>query len=484
MCSVTRPIVLSALLLVGAVRLSAAPKHILFFFDLELSRPSSRMILQATQNEMQKGPAEDFIFPEFVTSVADVKWLLSKYRSQSIDLLVTINPEPIPVALKFRELYNPHLPLIAALNLARQPVVPLGRGVVVLQGDLRVMETIRTALALLPDTQNLAFVGGASPSTIADNRAWIGLIRKNWPKLTIIDLTGLSLEETERRAALLPPHSICFLGIFGRDANGLSVSKKGLATALDAHASAPMFDYNDISFGAGTVGGWMVSTKMIGNEIGKLALRILGGESTESIGTARVVPGSYRFDDRQLKRWHIPRSRLPARGSIEFTTPPVWQIGKFWLAAALACVAAALFLLFYVLRGFQRNRVSTPGQLASALAHEVNQPLSAILSNTEVVQEMLRSPQPDLQELKTILSDLQADGRRAASVVRNMRSLLRRNSKESFVPVDISEVVRETISLVEKEAASRGVRVEYELAPKCLTKRSCAFTCSKSFSIC
>ena len=72
------------------------------------------------------------------------------------------------------------------------------------------------------------------------------------------------------------------------------------------------------------------------------------------------------------------------------------------------------------------GRVSMMGQLASSLAHEINQPLAAILRNAEAAELFLKNPSPDLDEIRAILADIRADDERAGAVIDRMRKLLKR----------------------------------------------------------
>ena len=69
------------------------------------------------------------------------------------------------------------------------------------------------------------------------------------------------------------------------------------------------------------------------------------------------------------------------------------------------------------------NRQATAGELSTSIAHELNQPLSAILSNTETAELMLDSPAPNFDEIKTILTDIKRADQRATDVIQRLRSL-------------------------------------------------------------
>lgn len=104
------------------------------------------------------------------------------------------------------------------------------------------------------------------------------------------------------------------------------------------------------------------------------------------------------------------------------------------------------------------GRVSLLGQLASSIAHELSQPLGAILRNSEAAELMLEASAPDLEELRSIVSDIRQDDQRAGNIIDRLRSLLKRRSLD-FKPVELGSVVREVLSLVQGDAAVRGVKL-------------------------
>ena len=108
------------------------------------------------------------------------------------------------------------------------------------------------------------------------------------------------------------------------------------------------------------------------------------------------------------------------------------------------------------------GRVSMLGQLASSLAHELNQPLGAILRNAEAAGILLQADSPDLQELREITEDIRRDDHRAGKVISRLRSLLKDHVLQA-APVDFSELVDEVLTLLRTEAVSRGVRLRTAL---------------------
>jgi C4-dicarboxylate-specific signal transduction histidine kinase len=111
----------------------------------------------------------------------------------------------------------------------------------------------------------------------------------------------------------------------------------------------------------------------------------------------------------------------------------------------------------------QIGRVSALGELTASLAHELNQPLTAILNNAEVAQKFLEADAPNIPELREIMKDIVADEIRAADVVHRVRVMVRKGVLEHG-PLDINGVVGEVVQLVKGDMASRRVPMTLELA--------------------
>lgn len=109
------------------------------------------------------------------------------------------------------------------------------------------------------------------------------------------------------------------------------------------------------------------------------------------------------------------------------------------------------------------GRVSMLGQLASALAHEINQPLGAILRNAEAAELFMQNESPDLDEVRAILADIRKDDQRAGSVIDRMRGLLKRHNLDKRA-VDVVELVGDVVALVRADAAGRHVKLEVAVA--------------------
>ena len=116
------------------------------------------------------------------------------------------------------------------------------------------------------------------------------------------------------------------------------------------------------------------------------------------------------------------------------------------------------------------NRHLTVNELGTSIAHELNQPLGAILNNAETAKILLDAQSPDLDEIREIVGDILRDDRRASDVMRRLRNLL---TKEPFElrSIDANQIVSEVIELLSSTAQQRGVTIIKALSSTALRVR-------------
>jgi PAS domain S-box-containing protein len=107
-------------------------------------------------------------------------------------------------------------------------------------------------------------------------------------------------------------------------------------------------------------------------------------------------------------------------------------------------------------------RISTMGELAASLAHELNQPLTAILSNAQAALRFLSNKPADLEEVREILDDIVQDNSRAGEVIRRMRALVKKEEPE-FTSVDLVSLIRDVVVLLHSDAILQNVKIALEL---------------------
>jgi signal transduction histidine kinase/integral membrane sensor domain MASE1 len=109
-------------------------------------------------------------------------------------------------------------------------------------------------------------------------------------------------------------------------------------------------------------------------------------------------------------------------------------------------------------------RVATVGELTASLAHQLNQPLTGILSNAQAARRYLDGDAPDMSAVRAIVTDIIEDNRRASGVIRRMRDLMTKNGAPSVV-IDINALIRDVTMLLKSDTIIRNVSVSTELTP-------------------
>ncbi len=232
-------------------------------------------------------------------------------------------------------------------------------------------------------------------------------------------------------------------------------------------ANAPIFSFDQSYFNGEIVGGPMFSPAEGARPTAAVAVRMLGGEKGSDIKVPPIDFSAPKYDWRQLQRWNISESRLPPGSEVLFREPTVWQRYSWQIALITAVILLQAGLISALLNAHRRrhlaevqsrqrmaelahvNRFSTAGELTASIAHEINQPLGAILTNAETAKAILKSPNPDIAELNEIVDDILQDDRRASEVIRRMRSLLKKAPFE-LKNLDLNDLVRETVEFLRR----------------------------------
>lgn len=109
------------------------------------------------------------------------------------------------------------------------------------------------------------------------------------------------------------------------------------------------------------------------------------------------------------------------------------------------------------------SRVSVLGEMAGTLAHELNQPLAAILSNSQVGRRQLDPSQPDLAEIAAILDDISDDAKRAGSIIHGMRAMLKKSPPDDAAVIDVNETIQQVMNLLQSEIITRKKEIHSTL---------------------
>jgi signal transduction histidine kinase len=240
--------------------------------------------------------------------------------------------------------------------------------------------------------------------------------------------------------------------------------------------------------GDGIVGGGVMDFAEDGTRTGRLLVRVLRRAPGEPLPPAEVAATPVVVDWRELQRWGLSADRLPPNAEVRFRTPSAWERYRLTILATLGVLLLQSGLLVALLlerrerrrtraalresearAAEQRSelthlgRVALVGELSAMLAHEMKQPLGAILANARAARHMLERDQINTAELREILEDIAADDRRAGAVIDHVRSLVKKGEPEREL-LSLNDVVREVLDLMRSELQHRGVIASIRLA--------------------
>ena len=112
------------------------------------------------------------------------------------------------------------------------------------------------------------------------------------------------------------------------------------------------------------------------------------------------------------------------------------------------------------------ERLSTGGEMAAGIAHEVNQPLTAVSNYARVAQRFLEQEQPDKTKLTEILDKIVVQSQRASDVIQRLRSYIRKPTSEGRLPLDLNTVMQEVVMLAEVDSRINGVAIDFQPTPE------------------
>ncbi|HEU5179430.1 MAG TPA: ATP-binding protein [Candidatus Polarisedimenticolia bacterium] len=399
-----------------------------------------------------------------------------------IDLVVAIGSPAYRFWERHRAELLPDTPaLIAAVEERHFDGKPPEQdAVVALRLDLPgVLENL---LAVRPGTHNVYVVIGDSPL----ERYWLAHLRREWgpfeKKVNLVYWNEVPFDEMVRRAAQLPSDSAIFFALLVQDAAGVPHEQEAAVEALRDAANAPLFGWSDNLLGHGIVGGPLLPLKEVGRATARAALRVLAGEPAGQVRSPVLAADRPSYDWRQLRRWGIDEASLPSRSTVLFHPTSLLRKYRWVILGTGLLIAAQAIAISGLLISRRRRlqaeeeaarlrhelahagRVSALGQLSSSLAHELNQPLGAILRNAEAAEIFLDATPPNLQEVRAILADIREDDQRAGGVIDGIRGLLRRHPVE-FSSIELAGMAERMMILIRPDAQSRRIEVSAEVAP-------------------
>jgi two-component system, LuxR family, sensor kinase FixL len=288
-----------------------------------------------------------------------VEFLQQRFADRKLDLVVPISAPAVTFAARWRERLFPNTPMvITGTDQRRLRPAFLTANTTVVSQNVDLSGIIEDLLQVLPDTQNIMVVLGASPL----EKFWVAETRREFQqfakRIRFTWLNDLTLEEMQKRAAALPRRSAILYGMLILDAADVPYDSDHALKSLRAIANGPIFGYFQSQFGLGIVGGRLYQDHEVGARAARVAIRILRGEPPSSIPPQLLKTAAPVYDWRELRRWDISESRLPPGSIVEFRQPTFWEQYQWLIMLVLALCLLEAALIDILLRERRRRRLA------------------------------------------------------------------------------------------------------------------------------
>jgi signal transduction histidine kinase len=411
-----------------------------------------------------------------------VQYLRALFAEHPLDLIVCIGAPAAAFMQRHRhELFSNTPMVLTAVDERRVQSSGLSDNDSVVAARINHFAALENVLRVLPDTKNVTVVVGTSPT----EKFWKDEIAKAAEpltnRLTLLWTDHLSFEELLKHAAALPSQSAIFWELMIIDAAGVVHEGDTALARLHKVANAPIFSHNESFFGREIVGGPLLLIADISRQTAAVAVRILGGEKAGDIKIPPIGFATPKFDWREMQRWGISEKNLPPGSEIYFREPSLWDQYRvqillifvgFLLQSALIC-----WLIFEHRRRHlaeimarnsmseltHMNRVATAGELSASIAHEVNQPLTGIVTRASAARRWLTAERPDIDKARAALDQIEASGHRAAEIIKNLKSMFRKDTTDKSA-IDINKLIWNVLGLVYIDLRKHQIDLQSELA--------------------
>lgn len=409
-------------------------------------------------------------------------YLREKYFDRRIGIIVANGTEALKLALQLRS--DPRwgeIPIVFATVDERRvrSLMPLpnvtGRFL-----EFSLGASVDAARALVTNLRQIILVGDP-----LDRQPFRGHFAGELPGLSknleVTNLSGLPLAEVKQRVAALPETSAILYTTMTTDGAGHQYLPNEALRIIAKAANRPIVADIDNRIGNGAAGGLVVVPKLIGEEAAVLVQRLLNGEKIADLPIGRSGALKPVFDWRELQRWRVAESDLPRGSEIRFRPPTAWEQYRWQIVAFLGVLLTQALLIFGLLYQRRRrrlaeaeslrrmselahlNRVATAGALSASIAHEVRQPLAAMVAQSGAAMRWLAHSTPDLGEVRAALQKIVDAGNRASQIIENLRSMFRKETSAQR-PVDVNALIGNVLALTAVEIRKHDISLETALS--------------------
>lgn len=473
------------------------PKNILVIFSMNQGVVAYQLILENFKNVLREEYNKPFkLFTEYLDlgkfpNISYQQFIFdqinAKYKNINLDLVVCVGPSIITLIDDYAEQYLKEIPAIS-LDF-RDPFDPqkkysLNSKTTKILLDIDAKSNFELAFKLFPKTSSVYVISGSSNV----DKFILKIVRNaslEYAKFKKINFwQDIPMDVLLEEVSHIPDKSIIIIPSFSQDALGTTYNTAEVVRLVAQKTNTPIFVLLDTPFGEGALGGFVGSMKFIGIKSGKAAIQILNGADPQSVVVDDIELNRYMFDWKELKKWDlinsdlIPNNSIILNGEIDFINKYMWII----LVGILFLIFQSLLIanLFRLNKKqkimtqqiiesetkyrelVREDRLQRMAELTASLAHELNQPLTAILSSAQAGIRFINSNRADQETIKELFQNIVEDDKRAASIISSVRSMMKLEKREKE-KVELNSLINEVVQIFKGEASKQKIRLEVDL---------------------
>lgn len=353
---------------------AATPKRVLIVHSFGRDLAPYNTITSVFRTDLARRSKEPIVFVEANLDYsralgeseerAFVEYLRSRFDGMPPDAVVTVGPPAARFYVRNRaDLFPGSRLVIGALDERLAKQLELQPTDAVVAGQVNLPGLVDNILRILPETERIAIVVGSSEL----ERFWRGEFQRELARFAgrvVFDwLDHLSLAQLQERVSTLPPRSAVLYGLLIVDGAGVPLERQEGLTSLHAVSRAPIFGLYETELGNGVVGGPFSSQRTRGEHMATATLHALGGPKGPQpmIDVVGFEPPVY--DWRELERWNVDRSRLPANSEVRFRPPSLWEQHRTEVLLVMATlILQAALITALLLQRARRRRAEREAQ--------------------------------------------------------------------------------------------------------------------------
>jgi len=407
-------------------------------------------------------------------------FIKEKYRSTPISVIVADGFDALQFAVRLRTELNPAIPIVFSSvddgSAAQLRFLPNVTGTTIRP---MMRHALITAKALVPGLKRIAVVGDPLDEQIY-RRHYKKDLRAINVGVEFIDLTGLPMNELRKRVATLPEDAAIFFTTLSVGSGDARYDPNDALALVAEVANRPIVIDQETRLGKGGAGGFLLQAAPVGEATGQILLRLFNGESASAIPVAAGEFVRPVFDWRELKRWNISEASLPVGSEIRFRDYSAWEQYRLQIVgicAALLFQTALIGWLIYEIGRRQRAEIRSrsamaelayldrrvaAGQLSATITHEVNQPLTGIVTRANAALRWIRADKPNLEGAEAALEGIVAAGHRASDIITSVRAMFKKAAPEK-VTIDVNQIILTVLSMVRVELQKQGINLQVHL---------------------